>query len=169
MIGVSDAAESWREGQRISVRGQVWTILESTRFPDCEALRLAGADGTNRTILLPFDHPRRQDAAASVEVMRPRRWLRTLYGLGLEARPYGGLSAAVSSNIEFLPFQLEPALAALGDGCTRILIADEVGLGKTIQAGLILRQLAAECGEFRGLIVSPPRSHRRRSRASRRA
>ncbi len=154
-MGVSDAAESWQEGQRISVRGQVWTVLEATRFTDCEALRLSGAEGESRTILLPFDRARRLDGAACVDVIRPRRWLRTLYGLGLEARPYGGVSAAVSSNIEFLPFQLEPALAALGDGFTRILIADEVGLGKTIQAGLILRQLAAESGEFRGLIVSP--------------
>src|SRR6185503_11341145 len=43
----------------------------------------------------------------------------------------------------------------LRDGHTRILIADAVGLGKTIQAGLIVRQLSTEQELFRALIVAP--------------
>jgi len=50
---------------------------------------------------------------------------------------------------------LEPALAMLREGFTRILLADAVGLGKTIQAGVIVRQLSTECGSFRALIVMP--------------
>jgi superfamily II DNA or RNA helicase len=43
----------------------------------------------------------------------------------------------------------------LRHGHLRILIADEVGLGKTIQAGILLNELAREAAGFRGLILSP--------------
>ena len=151
--------EGWQSGQRISARGQLWTIVERARFADCEALRLTGAQvsgaSASRTILLPFDRPRRLPSSSSIEVMRPRRWLGVLRRAALDARPFGGLSTAASSTIDFLPYQLEPALAVLGDGCTRIMIADAVGLGKTIQAGLILGELAAAREAFRALVVTP--------------
>ena len=81
--------------------------------------------------------------------------MRHMYRLAIEARPFGGLSAAAECDISFLPYQLEPALAMLCDGHTRILIADAVGLGKTVQAGLILHQLSAEYAGFRALIIAP--------------
>ena len=144
------SSDHWRAGLRISVRGQLWTIVERTAFRDCDALRLSGAEAANRattrTILLPFDRPSLpRPSSSSIEVMRPRRWLRAL----------GGLSAAAASTIDFLPYQLEPALAMLRDGHTRVLIADAVGLGKTIQAGLILRALATEHESFRALVIAP--------------
>jgi ERCC4-related helicase len=151
--------EGWQSGQGISVRGQLWTIVERARFADCEALRLSGApmsdSSASRTILLPFDRPRLLPSSSSTEVMRPRRWLGVLRQAALDARPFGGLSAAASSTIDLLPYQLEPALAMLGNGCARIMIADAVGLGKTIQAGLILGELAAARESFRALVVTP--------------
>ena len=151
--------DHWRAGSRISVRGQLWTIVERTRFSDCDALRLSGAEAANRatarTILLPFDRPSRLRSLSSIEVMRPRRWLRALYRAAVNHKPFGGLSAAAGSTIDFLPYQLEPALAMLRDGYTRMLIADAVGLGKTIQAGLILGELAAEHESFRALVIAP--------------
>ena len=151
--------EDWRAGLRILVRGQSWTIVERTGFRDCDALRLSGAEAANRgatrTILLPFDRPKRLRRPASIEIMRPRRWLRALYRAAVDQKPFGGLSAAAASSIDFLPYQLEPALAMLRDGSTRMLIADAVGLGKTIQAGLILKELATEHESFRALVIAP--------------
>jgi superfamily II DNA or RNA helicase len=153
------AGDQWRAGLRISVRGQLWTIVELTAFKDCNALRLSGAEAANRattrTILLPFDRPGRLRPSSSIEVMRPRRWLRALYRAALNQKPFGGLSAAAASTIDFLPYQLEPALAMLRHGYTRMLIADAVGLGKTIQAGLILGELATEHESFRALVIAP--------------
>ncbi len=51
-----------------------------------------------------------------------------------------GLSALLSSRIELVPHQLEVARRVLEDPLQRYLLADEVGMGKTIEAGIIVRQ-----------------------------
>lgn len=53
---------------------------------------------------------------------------------------FQGLSAYASSRIELLQHQYEVVRRVLSDPCQRYLLADEVGLGKTIEAGIILRQ-----------------------------
>ena len=55
--------------------------------------------------------------------------------------PYGGLRFC-PPTIRLLPYQLEPALAVFRHGATRLLIADDVGVGKTVEAGLIVREVA---------------------------
>ena len=146
----------------VSVRGQRWRVEGSVSYSDCGALRLTGVDVDNRfqvrTFLLPFDRPRPLrpgPRSATRAIMRPRRWLRALREKARDARPFGGLSSAVTSTVDLLPYQLEPALAMRRHGCLRILIADAVGLGKTIQAGLIIRQLSSEHQSFRALVVTP--------------
>jgi superfamily II DNA or RNA helicase len=69
-------------------------------------------------------------------------------------RPAAGLWTAASAAIELWPYQLEPALAAIA-GATRLLLADAVGLGKTIQAGLLLAELRERGWVERALIVCP--------------
>lgn len=54
-----------------------------------------------------------------------------------EARLYIGHEAAMN----VLPYQLEPALKALNQPRQRILIADAVGLGKTLECGILLSEL----------------------------
>jgi superfamily II DNA or RNA helicase len=61
----------------------------------------------------------------------------------------------VRARISLLPFQLEPALAITQGLTSRLLIADEVGLGKTIQAALIVAEILARSKQARVLIVSP--------------
>src|SRR6185295_1705632 len=57
--------------------------------------------------------------------------------------------------VALLPHQIEPVLAVLDGVSSRVLIADGVGLGKTIQAALILRALAARGQARRVLILVP--------------
>lgn len=51
-----------------------------------------------------------------------------------------GLSAILSSRVELVPHQIEVVRRVLEDPLLRYLLADEVGMGKTIEAGLVIRQ-----------------------------
>lgn len=55
-----------------------------------------------------------------------------------------GITSSLSSSIELEPYQLAVARRVLSDPIQRYLLADEVGLGKTIEAGLIVRQHVTE-------------------------
>jgi ATP-dependent helicase HepA len=69
------------------------------------------------------------------------------------ARGFGSLTSSV---IQLHAHQLDVARRVLEDPVQRYLLADEVGLGKTIEAGLVLRQLALDLGELRIGIIAPP-------------
>lgn len=48
-----------------------------------------------------------------------------------------------AARVDFIPYQFRPVLKFIRSDRPRLLIADEVGVGKTIEAGLILRELQA--------------------------
>lgn len=60
-----------------------------------------------------------------------------------------------AARIQFIPFQFKPLLRFLRADQPRLLIADEVGVGKTIEAGLILRELQTRQAVNTVLIVCP--------------
>ena len=60
-----------------------------------------------------------------------------------------------TTNTQFLAYQFKPVLHFLESPCRGILIADEVGLGKTIEAGLIWTELRARVEARRLLIICP--------------
>jgi superfamily II DNA or RNA helicase len=62
-----------------------------------------------------------------------------------------------AQRILFEPYQYKPLLKILDSPDRRLLIADEVGLGKTIEAGLILTEFEARRKLDRVLIVCPSR------------
>jgi superfamily II DNA or RNA helicase len=63
---------------------------------------------------------------------------------------------AMGSGItEFFPHQFRPVLTFFSSTIGRILVADEVGLGKTIEAIYIWRELQARAGARRLLVVCP--------------
>ncbi len=66
-----------------------------------------------------------------------------------------GLPALLSSKVEVLQHQAEIADRVLRDPVIRYLLADEVGLGKTIEAGVILRQLRLDAPDARMAVVAP--------------
>lgn len=60
-----------------------------------------------------------------------------------------------TTNTDFYPHQFKPVLQLLDSPSDGILIADEVGLGKTIEAGLIWTELKARFDARRLLVVCP--------------
>ncbi|MGQ0631967.1 MAG: DEAD/DEAH box helicase [Sporichthyaceae bacterium] len=65
------------------------------------------------------------------------------------------LGSLGSARIDFNPFQYRPVLRLLRADEPRLLIADDVGVGKTIEAGLILKELASRRPLERVLIACP--------------
>ena len=65
-----------------------------------------------------------------------------------DTRIYQGHRAAM----DLLPYQLDPALLALRSPRQRLLIADAVGLGKTLEAGILLSELIVR-GKARRILV----------------
>jgi SNF2 family DNA or RNA helicase len=60
-----------------------------------------------------------------------------------------------ASKTQFYPYQFKPLLKFLNSPKHRLLIADEVGLGKTIEAGIILNEFRARQTLQRVLVVCP--------------
>lgn len=77
----------------------------------------------------------------------------------LVARSLSGSStsegAVFSSNTEFKPYQFRPLLKFLASDSKRILIADEAGLGKTIEAGYIIVEDISRNAAKRILVLCP--------------
>ena len=66
-----------------------------------------------------------------------------------------GLPALLSSKVEVLQHQAEVANRVLHDPVIRYLLADEVGLGKTIEAGIVLRQIQLDAPDARIAVIAP--------------
>ncbi|MET9346282.1 protein DpdE [Streptomyces termitum] len=67
-----------------------------------------------------------------------------------------GMRGALSSSIELHKHQIETAWRILQDPVQRYLLADEVGLGKTIEAGLVIRELMLENPGLSVQLILPP-------------
>ncbi|GIR03259.1 MAG: hypothetical protein CM15mP12_7900 [Gammaproteobacteria bacterium] len=64
--------------------------------------------------------------------------------------------APLRAGIDVKPYQLEPLRKALRMPRVNLFIADDVGLGKTIEAGLILRELLLRQKVQRVVVIPPP-------------
>ena len=66
-----------------------------------------------------------------------------------------GMRGLISANIELYPHQVEVVRRVLEDPIQRYLLADEVGLGKTIEAGAILRQFLLDEPKKGAVVLVP--------------
>ncbi|MGH4027280.1 MAG: protein DpdE [Pseudonocardiaceae bacterium] len=66
-----------------------------------------------------------------------------------------GFTAVLSAPVELYQHQLDTMARVLADPVPRYLLADEVGLGKTIEAGLVLRQLLLDDAEATAVVSVP--------------
>lgn len=146
-----------RPGDIVTVRDEIWTVARTETFPHCTLLTLEGRGPGNTGRLFCAVAPFERISASQLHHPR-RRTRRAVLGRALgviaQERPALGLWTVAAANLDLLAYQLEPALAVLR-GATRVLLADGVGLGKTIQAGLILAELRVRALADRTLILCP--------------
>ena len=91
-----------------------------------------------------FDDPTRLDA-----FLNAVRWG------AISQADVSSLQAPFRSGIAIEDFQLEPVARALQMPRANLLIADDVGLGKTIEAGLVLQELLLRHRARRVLVLCP--------------
>ena len=148
-----------RAGDRAHVRGQPWLVAEVAMFDACALVTLRGLGNQNRgcesRVLAPFDRIEPVAASRALRHVRSRCWRRACAHLIAEAGDAGSLHTAPTARMELLPHQLEPALAVVSGRGSRVLIADAVGLGKTVQAALIVSELLARGAAARVLVLAP--------------
>jgi superfamily II DNA or RNA helicase len=144
-------------GAAVHVRGEEWRLTRVEPYERCSVLTLEGRGGANRgqrlRLIEPFDRVSRRRAKRARRRTR-HAVLRAALAAIAHARPRHGLWTAADAAIDLHAYQLEPALAVLR-GATRVLLADAVGLGKTIQAGLVLSELRERGWVERALVVCP--------------
>ena len=112
--------------------------------------------GAARALLWPFDRLVPASCSRNPKPTSRRRWMRVFRAQLARGVTFGGLRSAATAKIDLLGWQLEPALASIRGLAPRMLLADEVGLGKTIQAGLVLAELLARGQLSRAIILTPP-------------
>ena len=147
-------------GDVVRIRDARWRVSRATRYDATAVIDVLGIDrsnaGTHARFVLPFERIEYLRPAADPRVLRPAVWRRQVRGILADALPaVDSLRAAAGARISLLPFQLEPALAVVRGSAARLLIADAVGLGKTIQAGLIVAETLARAPDALVLVVSP--------------
>src|SRR5439155_11874634 len=86
---------------------------------------------------------------------RSCRLLRDAVRLGFRSSA-GPFRSFARMAVEPRPYQLVPLMMALKLDPVRLLIADDVGIGKTIEAGLIARELLDRGGIRRIAVLCPP-------------
>lgn len=111
--------------------------------------------GVECRLLTPFDRLEPISVETRLRLVRANKWRRSCRDLIADDGPPSALRTAVAASMDLLPHQLEPALAIVRGHGTRLLIADDVGLGKTVQAGLVIAELYARGAATRALILTP--------------
>jgi hypothetical protein len=147
-----------KPGTLVNARGREWVVLPDSTD---ELLMLRPVGGLDEEIagVLPavepvqsasFSLPGREDLGdfASGQLLRDAARLSTRAAAG-PFRSFGRIAA------EPRPYQLVPLMMALKLDPIRMLIADDVGIGKTIEASLIARELL-DRGEIRRMAVLCP-------------
>ena len=146
---------TYTAGSLVAARGREWVVLPESE-PDMLVLRpLGGSEDDVAAVFPAFEH------VESAQFARPTPddvgdahaagLLRTALRIGFRsgAGPFRSLAGIA---VEPRAYQLVPLMMALRQRVARLLIADDVGIGKTVEAGLIAAELLAQ-GSARRLAV----------------
>jgi len=153
------ASAVFAPGELVRARGREWIVISGG-----DALRLrplTGSEQDSETIVSELEtEPVAHATFAPPDMVRSggreaAQLLRDALRLSLR-RGAGPFRGAGRINFEPRAYQLAPLMMALRQETVRLLIADDVGIGKTIEAGLILREFLDRGEIDRFAILCPP-------------
>ncbi|MGF1645978.1 MAG: SNF2-related protein [Kineosporiaceae bacterium] len=167
-------------GHLVQARGQQWLVTEvtpsrlpadelaATRVPGSTLVRLSSVSdddlGDELTLVWEIEPNRQILPATELPRVTPDGWDDPVtLGAFLDAVRWGTVASAdertlqapFRSGITIEEYQLEPVARALRSPRVNLLIADDVGLGKTIEAGLVAQELLLRHRARRILVVCP--------------
>jgi ERCC4-related helicase len=148
-------------GTRVLARGLTWDVLERENLGDQDRLRLRCVADDLRGLEWDLLHPQEsvQPLRDTLDPERPgplAAWRLYHRACLLDRVPGPGeMVAAAPGRVRIEPYQLVPLMRALELPRPRLMLADGVGLGKTVEAGLIAAELIARRRAHRILIVAP--------------
>lgn len=157
----SAEAPRFQVGSLVRARGREWVVLPQSSGDVLTLRPLGGASDGAIRLHLALEPIRPQPATFAPP--DPAKSRSRTSGLLLRDALRLKLSAGAGpfrsfGNLAFEPraYQLVPLLMALRQETIRLLIADDVGIGKTIEAGLIVRELLDRGEIARLAVVCPP-------------
>lgn len=139
-------AERSAVGSLVRARGREWVVLPGSDDEVLMVRPLGGTEDETTGILLSLEGPDVATATfplpdpSGVGDFRSSRLLRDALRLGFRSSA-GPFRSFGRMAVEPRPYQLVPLLMALKLDPVRLLIADDVGIGKTIEALVIAREL----------------------------
>jgi superfamily II DNA or RNA helicase len=148
-------------GDLVEARGREWVVLPS---PDDDILNvrpLSGSEADAQRIALALEATPVKPARFAPPTPSQRdtqdgaRLLADALRLSLR-RGAGPFRSAAHLGVEPRAYQLVPLMMALKLSVVRLLIADDVGIGKTIEAGLIVREMLDRGLIDRFSVLCPP-------------
>jgi len=151
----------YNPGALVRARGREWVVLPGSNETMLTLRPLSGSDTDTTNIFLPLERipvepasfkppdPSKPGNSSAVRLLQQALMLKLRAGAG-PFRSFGNIA------VEPRAYQLVPLLMALKHTTIRLLIADDVGIGKTIEAGLILRELYDRGEVTSAAILCPP-------------
>ncbi|MCA0186242.1 MAG: DEAD/DEAH box helicase, partial [Proteobacteria bacterium] len=148
-------------GNLVRARGREWVVQSESRRDWLRLRPLGGADDDSIALIpelelqpvepatFPWPEPEHAGNHAAALLLRDALRLKLRAGGG-PFRSFGNIA------VEPRGYQLVPLLMALRLTTVRLLIADDVGVGKTIEAGLIVRELMDRGEIARLAVLCPP-------------
>ncbi len=152
-------------GDRVRVRDRVWRVARKTTLPQAQVvleIESVGADAAEHlSVVAPPEEVERlpgealQFDARGFDAFLP--WSANIRLLAATlTRETGLVTGARFGRVALEAYQLAPVLRLLAKPRPSLLVADDVGLGKTIEAGLAMLELLARQRVQRILVVVPP-------------
>ena len=136
-------------GKLVTLRGREWVVLPSDDIDNLLIVKpLGGSDDEITGIYLPLDIS--SDCPVDACFLPPTKadlgdisTARLLYDSARLAFRNGAGPFRSLAKLSFRPraYQIVPLIMALRQETVRLLVADDVGVGKTIEALLIVREL----------------------------
>jgi len=158
---MSMPAANFSIGNLVRARGREWVVQPESKADWLRLRPLGGADDESIALIpelelqpiepatFPAPDPEKPGNHAAALLLRDALRLKLRAGGG-PFRSFGNIA------VEPRAYQLVPLLMALRLTTVRLLIADDVGIGKTIEAGLIVRELMDRGEISRLAVLCPP-------------